>query len=66
MIQYNVSISASLYVSYYFELRTLCEKAERTFSLKPLSDDQQRALELRATAKSEELHTGSRHKSAMY
>ena len=25
MLQYNVSISASLYASYYFELRTLCE-----------------------------------------
>lgn len=29
MIKYNVSISASLYASYYFELRTLCEKAGR-------------------------------------
>ena len=38
MIQYNVSISASLYASYYFELRTLCEKAERSFTLKPLSE----------------------------
>ena len=66
LIQYNVSISSSLYASYYFELRTLCEKAERAFSLKPLSEEQQRALELRATAKSEELNTGSRHKSAIY
>ena len=41
MLQYNVSISASLYASYYFELRTLCEKAERTFSLKPLTEEQQ-------------------------
>ena len=29
LIEYNVSISASLYASYYFELRTLCEKAGR-------------------------------------
>ena len=43
LIQYNVSISSSLYASYYFELRTLCEKAERTFSLKPLSEEQQQA-----------------------
>merc|ERR1712196_622624 len=66
MIQYNVSISASLYASYYFELRTLCEKAERAFTLKPLSEEQQRALELRANAKVEELTSVSRHKSAMY
>ena len=26
LLQYNVSISGSLYASYYFELRTLCEK----------------------------------------
>ena len=60
MIQYNVSISASLYASYYFELRTLCEKAERTFSLKPLSEEQQRSLEYRATEKTEELHSSTR------
>lgn len=66
MIQYNVSISASLYASYYFELRTLCEKAERAFTLKPLSEEQQRALELRANAKVEQLTSVSRHKSAMY
>ena len=28
LIGYNVSITASLYASYYFELRTLCEKAD--------------------------------------
>ena len=38
LIDFNVSISASLYASYYFELRTLCEKAERDFTLKPLSE----------------------------
>ena len=37
LIEYNVSITSSLYASYYFELRTLCEKAERDFTLKPLS-----------------------------
>jgi len=55
MIKYNVSISASLYASYYFELRTLCEKAERTFSLKPLTEQQQRALETRADQKTDQL-----------
>lgn len=38
--QYDVQISASLYTSYYFELRTLCEKAEREFTLKPLTEQQ--------------------------
>ena len=28
LIEYNVSVTASLYASYYFELRTLCEKAD--------------------------------------
>jgi len=60
MLQYNVSISASLYASYYFELRTLCEKAERTFSLKPLSEEQQQALVSRAEMHSEELQHSTR------
>lgn len=55
MLQYNVSISASLYASYYFELRTLCEKAERQFSLKPLSEEQQQQLVSRAEEHSKEL-----------
>ena len=42
MLQYNVSISASLYASYYFELRTLCEKKEATFNMKPLGADDAR------------------------
>jgi len=45
LIEYNVSFTSSLYASYYFELRTLCEKAERDFTLKPLSDEQKRKLE---------------------
>ena len=60
MLQYNVSISASLYASYYFELRTLCEKAERSFSLKPLSDEQQKQLESRAEERSQDLRTSNR------
>lgn len=60
MLQYNVSISASLYASYYFELRTLCEKADRSFSLKPLTDEQQRNLEARAEEKAEEFQGSAR------
>ena len=63
MIQYNVYISASLYASYYFELRTLCEKAERSFTLKPLSDENRRALEAldsRSEEKMADLKAGGR------
>lgn len=66
LVQYNVSISASLYASYYFELRTLCEKQERDWSLKPLTEEQQRNLVSRAQAKTSllEAHLRPRYKSA--
>ena len=50
LIEFNVTITASLYASYYFKLRTLCEKAEREFSLKPLSEERQRELESKSSA----------------
>jgi hypothetical protein len=66
LVQYNVSISASLYASYYFELRTLCEKQERDWALKPLTEEQQRNLVSRAQAKTSllEAHLRPRYKSA--
>jgi len=64
MIQYNVYISASLYASYYFELRTLCEKAERTFTLKPLSEQQRINLENRSEAKTEDMKKARKCQSA--
>ena len=60
MLQYNVSISASLYASYYFELRTLCEKAERNFSLKPLSDEEVVKLEARSEGRTEYMQESTR------
>ncbi len=60
LIQYNVSISASLYASYYFELRTLCEKADRAFTLKPLSDEQQGVLVARSKERTEDLKQNAR------
>ena len=50
MLQYNVSISASLYASYYFELRTLCEKKNATLNMKPLGADEAKSLEARTAA----------------
>jgi len=60
LLQYNVSISASLYASYYFELRTLCEKSERTFTLKPLTEEQTAALVSRAEERSSEMQANTR------
>jgi len=48
LLEYNVSITASMYASYYFELRTLCEKSERSLTLKPLTDEGVRRLEARS------------------
>jgi len=64
LIEYNVSITASLYASYYFELRTLCEKAERDFLFKPLSEEQQRNLESRTSAMGKDLQKEKRWNSA--
>ena len=64
LIEYNVSITASLYASYYFELRTLCEKAEgeRGVTFKPLSEAQQRKLELTSGSSGKELTGDSAEK----
>ena len=50
LLQYNVSITASLYASYYFELRTLCEKKNATLNMKPLGADEAKSLEARTAA----------------
>lgn len=59
-----MSVSASLYASYYFELRTLCEKAEgeRGFDFKPLSEAQQRKLELNSGSSEKELNGSNAEK----
>ena len=49
LLQYNVSITASLYASYYFELRTLCEE-NATLNMKPLGADEAKSLEARTAA----------------
>ena len=64
LIDYNVSITSSLYASYYFELRTLCEKAERDFTLKPLSEEQKRKLESKSSELGSELKNDRRWASA--
>lgn len=46
-LQYNVSITASLYASYYFELRTLCEKKDASFTMRPLANNEAKVIEAR-------------------
>ena len=50
LIDYDVSISASLYASYYFQLRTLCQRVDREFSLKPMDLETAAQLEARGVA----------------
>jgi len=50
LIGYDVSISASLYASYYFQLRTLCQRVDREFSLKPMDVEVAAKLEARGVA----------------
>ena len=48
LIQYNVSLSASVYAQYYFELRSLAEENEETLPLRPLDKEGARRLETRS------------------
>ena len=50
LIEYDVSVSTSLYASYYFQLRTLCQRANRDLTLKPMDVDAAAALEARGLA----------------
>jgi len=48
LLQYNVSLKASVYTKYYFELRTLAEKDARNFPLEPLDKEAAKRLESRS------------------
>jgi len=50
LIDYDVSISSSLYASYYFQLRTLCQRENRSFSLAPMNVETAAKLEARGLA----------------
>jgi hypothetical protein len=47
LIDYDVSITGSLYASYYFQLRTLCQRVDREFSVKPIDTETAARLEAR-------------------
>jgi len=48
LLQFNVSLKASLYAKYYFELKSLAEQGNRSFSLEPLSKEDAEKLEKRS------------------
>jgi len=50
LVDFDVSISASLYASYYFQLRTLCQRVDREFSLRPMDIEAAAKLEARGLA----------------
>jgi len=50
LIDHDVSVNASLYASYYFQLRTLCQRENREFKLKMLEAPATAALESRSFA----------------
>jgi hypothetical protein len=47
-LQFNVSLKASVYAKYYFELRALSERDSQHFPLKPLDKEGQKRLEIRS------------------
>ena len=49
MIQYNVTVKASLYAKYYFELRSLFKDSEWEFPLQGLSSGDFERLESRSS-----------------
>mmetsp|Transcript_29318 Transcript_29318/g.73755 ORF Transcript_29318/g.73755 Transcript_29318/m.73755 type:complete len:250 (-) Transcript_29318:68-817(-) len=70
LLQYNVSLKASLYAKYYFELRSLAEQDHKQFKLKPLDKDSAHRLEARSMgaeckAKRESRHRHRSHSDAV-
>jgi len=54
LIGYDVSVNSSLYASYHFQLRTLCQKSQAGFSLQPMEPSVAATLEARGLAYTEE------------
>lgn len=54
LISYDVSVNSSLYASYHFQLRTLCQKSQQGFVLQPMQPSVAATLEARGLAYTEE------------
>merc|ERR1719263_314997 len=60
LIDYDVSVNSSLYASYYFQLRTLCQRENREFTLKPMEPSVAAALEARGIAYTSQFKAGAK------
>jgi hypothetical protein len=58
LLQYNVTVSSSLYAKYYFELRALAVENKLHWRLEPLTKDQARRLEATSAHKRDEFREG--------
>ena len=63
LIGYDVSVNSSLYASYHFQLRTLCQKSHHGFSLKPMEPSVAAMLEARGLAYTEEFKKNATKKT---
>jgi len=54
LLEFKLTVSASLYAQYYFELRSICEENAHNFALKPLSKLQAKRLEQRSAMLSDQ------------
>lgn len=59
LVAYNVSLKASEYAKYYFELRELAEKDSKAFPLQPLTTADAQRLEVRHRSHPIERREGS-------
>lgn len=50
LLQFNINVPSSIYVKYYFELRTLAEKYDLTLPAEPLNDIRAQTLEASSRA----------------
>jgi len=63
LIGYDVSVNSSLYASYHFQLRTLCQKSQTGFSLQPMEPSVAAMLEARGLAYTEEFKHNASNKT---
>lgn len=59
LLQFNVSLKASEYAKYYFELRTLAEKQDQIFPAEPLDREGALKLEARSQQREEAMIAGA-------